>query len=68
MQVGEDTLVTSLLKMLMLKDTHDGLEDDDGANDDEANGHIGMHRVLKVAEILTDSNPEGHSANHHNGA
>ncbi|KFZ14690.1 hypothetical protein V501_03114 [Pseudogymnoascus sp. VKM F-4519 (FW-2642)] len=67
MQVGEDALVPSLLKMSVLKDTHDGLEDD-GANDDEANGHMGMHRVLKVAEILTDSNPESHSANHHDGA
>ncbi|KFZ14394.1 hypothetical protein V501_03267 [Pseudogymnoascus sp. VKM F-4519 (FW-2642)] len=68
MQVGEDALVPSLLKMSVLKDTHDGLEDDNGANDDEANDHMGMHRVPKVVEILTDSNPKGHSADHHNGA
>jgi hypothetical protein len=32
MQVGEDSLASALLKMPVLKDTHDGLEDDDSAD------------------------------------
>lgn len=65
MQVGEDALVPSLLKMPVLEDPHDGLEDDDGANNEDADDHMGMRRVLEVAQIVTDSDPEGHAANHH---
>ena len=68
MQAGEDALATCFLEMSVLEEAHNRLEDDDGADDEQADDWVGMHGVFEVAQIVTDSDPEGHAADHHDEA
>ena len=68
MQVGEDALATCFLEMPVLQEAHNRLEDDDGADDEQADDWVGLHGVLEVAQIVTDSDPESHAADHHDEA
>ena len=54
--------------MPVLEETRDGLEDDDSADDNETNDHMGTHRMVEVVYVVTDSDPQGHAADHHNEA
>lgn len=65
MQVSEDALPTRLLEVLVLDNAHTGLEDDDCRDSEEADDNMCMHWVLEVVEIVTDSDSERHTADHH---